>query len=182
MVIQRRLTRLLSSAALATLPALVLAGCGSDTAKSSPVATVAAAPDAANASYLIEGKPVTLAQGRAEAPAAPGSAAKAVTQLSGPTATGDVDGDGKADSVVILTTNAGGSGTFFYLAVVRSSTADPVKAVLLGDRVSVTGVSVAAGGITVELLDRPAGAPMAATPSVAASRSFALKAGELVAK
>lgn len=177
----RPITILLAAAAfLAAAPAL--SGCSDDQAvKSVPAVAVSSAPDATGATYLVEGKSVSLVHGRAESPAAPDSAAKVVTQL-GQTATGDVDGDGKPDTAVILTSSGGGSGTFSYVGLVRSGSAGPVKAVLLGDRVSVTSIAVDGGAISVAFLDRPAGAPMAATPSVAVTRRFVLAAGELTAK
>src|SRR6266568_1003054 len=85
---------------------LTLAAC------SAPVA----APDAANATYVIEKSSITLANGRAEAPVAPGSAAKAVTTLT-QKAVGDIDGDGRDDVAVVLVHEPGGSGSFTYVTV-----------------------------------------------------------------
>src|SRR5437762_6515471 len=107
--------------------ALALAAC------STPVA----APDAANTSFQIEKTSVALVNGRAEAPVAPGSAAKAVTTLT-QKAVGDIDGDGRDDVAVVLVHEPGGSGSFTYVAVVLNASTG-VKAtntVLIGDRVA----------------------------------------------
>src|SRR5438046_5816243 len=105
--------------------ALALAAC------STPVA----APDAANTSFQIEKTSVALANGRAEAPVAPGSAAKAVTTLT-QKAVGDIDGDGRDDVAVVLVHEPGGSGSFTYVAVVLNATtgAKATNAELDGDR------------------------------------------------
>lgn len=139
-------------------------------------------PDPTNAIYTIEGQQITLAASRAETPVAPGSAAKAVTTLGEPRATGDANGDGKADTVVVLIHNAGGTGNFRYVAALLNggngkATATP--AVLIGDRVAVTKVSISGSEIAVEYLDHKPGEPMAATPSVPAARKFTVKDGAL---
>ena len=75
-------------------------------------ASTAAAPDPANATFKIGVDSVTLANGRAERDAAPGSATKTVTTLSDRRASGDVDGDGRPDTIVVLIHQPGGTGTF----------------------------------------------------------------------
>src|SRR5205823_4233534 len=68
-------------------------------------------PDPANATYMIEGRTITLSKGMADRPAAPGSASRHVTTLTGLTSSGDLDGDGQPELAVILMDSAGGSGT-----------------------------------------------------------------------
>jgi hypothetical protein len=102
--------------------------------------------------------------------------------LLSPVGTGDVDGDGKPDTAAVLAYNGGGTGTFYYLAAVLSSTNAPTNTVLLGDRIAVTQLSVSAKTITVNYLTRPADAPLAATPSVSTSKSFVVTGGKLVPK
>ena len=82
--------------------------------------------DYKNATYTIEGQPVTLVDGYAEVPAAPGSASKTVTQYFGNEAVGDLNGDGVPDVAFLLTQNGGGSGTFYYV-VAALKTAEDIK-------------------------------------------------------
>ncbi|MFN8508002.1 MAG: hypothetical protein U0547_10610 [Dehalococcoidia bacterium] len=149
------------------------------TAPPATVTSVAEMPDAANASYRIGGKTVTLSGGKADEAAAPGSASRNVTTLTSVQARGDIDGDGKADLAVVLTSSPGGTGTFSYVGVVLSSRGGPWPTALLGDRIAVTNVAVSGSTITVSYLGRPDGAPLAATPSVPLTKLFALSAGEL---
>src|SRR5687768_5776901 len=105
---------------LALLIAVLLYACGGndEPSKTSKAGTV---PDAANATYLIEGTAVTLAKGKADEPSAPGSTSRNVTTLTSFTAAGDVDGDREPDVAVVLTSSPGGSGTFYYVAALSSS-------------------------------------------------------------
>lgn len=141
------------------------------------------APEAANATYTVEGRSVTLSNGVAEEAAAPGSATKIRTKLSEMQAVGDLDGDRKPDIVVVLIRDPGGSGTFYYLAAVLNDAAGVGKATnaqLLGDRIVVENLSVGSGQITVEYLTRREREPMAAAPSVKVTKKFAVKDSKLV--
>ena len=129
------------------------------------------AVDYKNATYMIEGQPVTLVDGRAETPAAPGSASVVVTQYFGNEATGDLNGDGLADVAFLLTQNSGGSGTFYY-ATAAIKTADGYKgtdAVLLGDRVAPQTTEIRDGKLIVNYVERRAGEPMTTRPSMGKS-------------
>jgi len=151
--------------------ALALAAC------SAPVA----APDAANTSYVIEKTSVTLANGRAEAPVAPGSAAKAVTTLT-QKAVGDIDGDGRDDVAVVLVHEPGGSGSFTYVAVVLNATtgAKATNTLLIGDRVAGQAVKLDGQTVVVTYLDRRAGEAFTVAPSVTTTKRFVVKNGTLV--
>lgn len=135
--------------------------------------------DPANATYLIDGQTVTLAGGKAEEPAAPGSASHVITGLSDRLAAGDLTGDGKIDLAVVLTQETGGSGTFFYLGALAND-GTPIKAAFLGDRIAVQNVRIVDGKIAVDLLTRDANAPMAARPQSKESRLYVVKDGALV--
>lgn len=160
---------------LATICCLVvLAGCSSAPTK---------APDPSNAMFTLGKASITLTNGKSEVEAAPGSASKRVTTLlKDKTASGDITGDGKTDTAVILVDQPGGSGSFYYLAVLPGPATDKPKsldAVLLGDRISVDKVTVTSGKITVEYLDRKKGEPMATPPSVKVTKTFTVKDGTL---
>ncbi len=167
--------------ALVVLSALACAPTGPAT---SPGASSVAAPDPLNATYRIDRDTATLANGRAEREAAPGSATKVVTTLGDQRVAGDVDGDGRPDAVVILVHQPGGSGTFYYVAALLNvpggATATP--AILLGDRIKVNAVRLDGRAIVVEVLGRAAGEPLTASPTVASSRRFVVDRGALVAQ
>lgn len=135
--------------------------------------------DPAAATYLLNGQKVKLSDGRAEHPAAPGSAAKAVTRLSDRLVVGDLTGDGKIDLAAVLTYDGGGSGTFFYLAAVQAD-GTPVAAVFLGDRIAVQNVRIVSGRVAVDLLTRAAGDPMVVRPHIKETRMFEVRDSALV--
>jgi len=136
----------------------------------------------ANASYLVEGDAITLADGWAAREAAPGSAERIETRLFGMPAWGDLDGDGDEDAAVILLQRTGGTGSFYYVAAaIRHGCAfSGTNAVRLGDRVAPQSIRVRNGFVIATYADRRAGEPMAAVPSVAKTKHFALQAGKLV--
>jgi hypothetical protein len=135
-------------------------------------------PDPANATYAIEGRSITLAQGSAEQPAAPGSATKSVTRLSDKQAAGDVTGNGKPALAVVLIYTPGGSGTFYYVSVLLNEGGEngtATNAILLGDRIAVEQVSINDRQIVVDYLTRPNGAALATPPSVKTSKKLVAK-------
>ena len=139
-------------------------------------------PDAANATCTIERATITLSGGRAESPAAPGSATKVVTQLSDKQATGDLNGDGRLDIAVVLVHQPGGSGTFYYVTAVLNEGGGRGKATsaqLLGDRIAVEKASIEGGKIVVDFLTRGQNEPMAAPPTVKATKKFTVSGDKL---
>jgi len=90
--------------------------------------------------------------------------------------TGDLDGNGAEEAVVLLWTNSGGSGTFDYLAVVgRDRTGKPVNlaTAVLGDRVKIRAARIDAGKIIIDVVqDGPDDA--ACCPGQKVRRTFAL--------
>ncbi|HWI61314.1 MAG TPA: S-layer homology domain-containing protein [Symbiobacteriaceae bacterium] len=135
--------------------------------------------DAGEVSHLINGREVTLTGGTAEQPAAPGSAAKAVTKLSDRLAAGDLTGDGKLDVAAVLIYSGGGSGTFYYLSVVEND-GTPVNAAFLGDRIAVQNVRIVGSQVAVDLLTRDANEAMAVRPHMKETRTFTVQNGKLV--
>jgi hypothetical protein len=152
------------------------------TAGSAGASPSPAPPDARNATFVIDRDRITLAGGRSEREAAPGSATKTVTTLAEQQASVDVDRDGRPDTVVILIHQPGGSGTFFYLAVLLNAPtgASATGAVLLGDRIKVSSLRGDGAVIVVEMLDRSAGQALTASPTVAVTKRFAIEQGALV--
>src|SRR3989344_6617997 len=95
--------------------------------------------DYKDATYVIEGEPVTLVDGGAETEAAPGSASKTITRYFGNEVKGDLNGDMINDLAFILTQETGGSGTFYYVVGAiqnADNTYEGTHAVLLGDRLA----------------------------------------------
>jgi hypothetical protein len=153
------------------------------TVASSATSSVSA-PDPSSATFKIERDTVALANGRAEREAAPGSATKVTTTLADPRASGDVDGDGRPDAVVILVYEPGGSGTFYYVAALLNLTSGvtATPAILLGDRIKVTGVQLDSRAIVVDLLERSSNQPLSESPSFASTRRFVIDRGALIAQ
>ncbi len=137
---------------------------------------VAGAPDARNATYSIEGAPVTLKDGVAETPAAPGSAAKIITRYFGNELATDLNGDGQDDVAFILTQETGGSGTFFYAVAALYTPEGFVGSdgYFLGDRIAPQATALSQNPRHVNVVvfnwaDRAPGEPMSVKPSVGKS-------------
>jgi hypothetical protein len=166
------------------LVALILVGSGCGAVDRRPEAGVDKKPVAIkDVTYLIDGEPVTLINGLAETEVAPGSASKKVTQYFGNEAVGDLNGDGKEDSVFILTQDGGGSGTFFYVvaALADETGYRGTNAILLGDRIAPQTTEIRDDKAVVNYADRQPGEPNTAEPSVGFTGYFQITDGRLVA-
>ena len=155
------------------LTLVLLAGC--QTTDTTPV-------DPSNATYILDSRTITLTNGVFDEPAAPGSAAKATTRLTDKRASGDMNGDGKPDVAVVLTSSGGGSGTFYYAVALLSQgggKGDATNAILLGDRIGVDAIRIDGGKIIIDTLERRPGEPFTTAPSVRFARTFQVKAGAL---
>jgi len=137
--------------------------------------------DPLNATFTIEGRKLRLIGGRHEEPAAPGSTAKALTQVVGKPAYGDLDGDGTEDAALFVSRSAGGSGTFYYVAaaILRDGAYVGTNGVLLGDRIAPRILEIRGGLIVVGYDDRRSGEPMAAAPTEARTKRLVVKGGVL---
>ncbi len=146
-----------------------------------PGQTPAATPK--DATYQIEGNPVTLVKGLSEVEAAPGSASKTVTRYFGNEATGDLDGDGRPDVALLLTQESGGSGTFFYAVAALQTEGGyaGTNAIFLGDRIAPQPTTIQNGTIVVNYAERKPGEPFTTAPSVGVSKYLKVVDGELVA-
>jgi len=131
-------------------------------AASTPAATLTAAPTLAelgNAGFTglreIEGT-VRLADGRWEGePYAPGGASRPTLTLGRDfRVTGDLDGDGREEAIVVLAEGSGGSGSYNYLAVVRREgrVLRNVATIALGDRVAIRSARIEAGTLHAGVL------------------------------
>lgn len=121
-----------------------------------------------DATYIIDGKSVTLKNGSAESAAADGSASKITTTYFGNEVRYDFDGDGREDVAFLLTQNSGGSGTFFYVVAALNTKMGYFgsEGFLLGDRIAPQVTELRIGGVVlVNYADRKAGEPMTARAS-----------------
>ena len=129
-----------------------------------------------DATYLIEGVPVTLVNGIAETPAAPGSASLIHTEYFGNEVRYDFNNDGRMDTAFLLTQSTGGTGVFFYVVAALSTPSGyhGSAGFRLGDRIApqTTRLSTEQGRvgvIEVTYADRAAGESFAVSPSVGKS-------------
>lgn len=135
--------------------------------------------DYKDATYTIGDASVTLKDGEAETPAAPGSASMITTRYFGNEATTDLNGDGRPDSVFILTQSGGGSGTFYYVVAALNTSHGYIgsNGYLLGDRIAPQTTEISQDPqqdhvVVVNYADRSEGQPMSTSPTVAKSVSL----------
>ena len=132
--------------------------------------------DPLNATYIIEGKSVTLIGGKVEQEIVPGSASKLKTAAFGTPTKGDLNGDGINDAALILTQNSGGNGTFYFAvaAVYNSQNGKTVgtNGILLGDRIAPQNILINDETIVVNYADRNKGESMATPPSLGITKYF----------
>lgn len=138
--------------------------------------------DYKDATYMIEGKDVTLINGRAEAAQFPEGASQTVTQYADNNASGDLNGDGTPDIAFLLTQQGGGSGTFYYVVVAVKTPQgyQGTNAILLGDRIAPQTTEIHNGELVVNYAVRKEGEPMTASPSVGVSKYLKIKGMTLV--
>ena len=149
-----------------------------------PAEEGALTPEAlANMEYTVEETEsggVLLSDGYYEEPAAPGSASMTtVTLLPESIAFGAIDGVPSA--AVVLVVQTGGSGSFYYLALVQEQDGAPVhvSSVLLGDRVRIASVTIEDNQIVVDMVTQGPDDPMCC-PSTRVVNTYALQEGQLV--
>ncbi len=133
-------------------------------------------PDPSSATFTFDDEVVTLSRGRH---ADEDSAEE--TALLDLTAYGDLNADGKKDTIVLLARSSGGSGIFIYVAAYVSG---PVNykgsnAIFLGDRVAPQNIAIKDGVVTVSYLDRSPEEALASEPTIPASLQLIYRNGEL---
>ncbi len=137
-------------------------------------------PDPSNATFIIDDESITLSAGKNDESVAPSSSAVEETATLDKFAYGDVNADGKTDTVLFLARFGAGSGTFIYLAGFISG---PVsykgsQTFFLGDRIAVQSVVMEKGVVTVKYLDRKTDEAFSAEPTVLVTKQFVYRTGE----
>lgn len=123
--------------------------------------------DYKNSTYIIDGTPVTLKDGSASTPAAPGSAAKTETRVFGNEVKTDLNNDGVEDVAFMLTQSTGGSGTFYYAVAAISGTTTGSHGFFLGDRIAPQATTLGRNKtVQFNFATRREDEPMTATPTV----------------
>lgn len=125
-----------------------------------------------DATYILDGQPVTIKNGIFEIDAAPGSASKIITKYFGNEVKHDFDGDGREDIAFILSQEMGGTGTFYYFVFALNTKDGYVgsEGVFLGDRVAPQTTEMGKGNIViVNYAERAPGEPLTTQPSVGKS-------------
>ncbi|MFA6554111.1 MAG: META domain-containing protein [Candidatus Paceibacterota bacterium] len=133
--------------------------------------------DPKDATYIIDGKSITLVNGVSEIEITPVSASKMVTRYFGNEVRHDFNGDGREDIAFLLTQNSGGTGTFYYLVVALNTPRGYVgsEGFLLGDRIAPQTTEMGKGNIiVVNYADRKEGESFAVQPSIGKSISILL--------
>ncbi|MBU4536897.1 hypothetical protein KJ603_02575 [Patescibacteria group bacterium] len=94
--------------------------------------------DYKDATYIIEGQPITLENGVFEMETTPNSATKTITRYFGNEIQHDLNDDSLEDVAFILTQENGGSGIFYYFVAALNTPEGYIgsEAVFLGDRIA----------------------------------------------
>jgi len=145
-----------------------------------------AATDPANATYFgvfEDIKAITLKDGHWEGkPFVPGGARRPTAGLlEGFHVAGDLTGDGKPEEAVILWQNSGGSGTYYFLAVLEKKGKELVNIATtpLGDRVQILGGNIRKKRLELKVLRHGPDDPRCC-PSQKVLRVWSLKGNKLV--
>lgn len=131
-----------------------------------------------DSTYIIDGENILLKNGISEIEAAPGSASKIITKYFGNDLKHDINDDGITDSIFFITQETGGSGVFYYVVALVSTSNGLIgsSGVMLGDRITPQTISLNEGKTTnmtdrknvivVNYLDRKLEESFAVAPSV----------------
>ena len=146
--------------------------------------TVSPGSDPVNSTYIVEGEAIKLKNGYAEQEIIPGAATKIKIKIFGEPITGDLNGDGIKDAVVLLTYDPGGSGTFYYIAAAIKDKLGykGTKALLLGDRIAPKDIHLENGLILCNYADRAPDQPFSIPPSIWKTKYFQVQNGILKEK
>lgn len=135
-----------------------------------------------NSTYKIDNTLIKLINGKAEIEVVPGSASKIITTVWKQPTVGNLNSDNSEDSAVVLIQQAGGSGTFYYIAANVSTKEGKyigTNPILLGDRIDPESIKIDNGKISVSYLDRKESEPMSTKPSVEKTKTFLVDGNSL---
>lgn len=125
--------------------------------------------DPANAAFLIESEEARLKDGQARVPSG-------AVAYAGYGAAGDLNSDGTDDYVFWVTSDGGGSGTFYYVVAALSGDSGyaTTDAVFVGDRIQpeATSIGDGSGAFEITYLDRGENEPMSAAPTVRVTKTL----------
>ncbi len=135
-----------------------------------------------NASYDIEGQIVQLSNGTAVTTSSSSVSNSQTVKYFGNELRLDVNGDGKEDTALLLTTTTSGTGTFYYLVVALNKDGGYIgtNGVFLGDRIAPQSTEFKNGEIVVNYAERKPEESMSTKPSIAVSRYFKITDDTLV--
>jgi heat shock protein HslJ len=128
--------------------------------------------DYKDATYVIDGSPITLRDGVSETEIVPDGASKRIVRYFGNELITDLNNDGMDDTVFLLTEESGGSGVFYYV-VAAIQTDEGYRGsvgLFLGDRIAPQTTGKGEGrSIVIHYADRAPGESFADAPSVGKS-------------
>ena len=136
----------------------------------------------ANGSYRgIYDDPVTLEDGSYEGEPSGGASRPSVRLVRDFRLTGDLNGDGQQEAVVLLSESSGGTGNSNYLAAVgrRDGAIFNLGTALVGDRVQIMDARVIDGKVEINVVQAGPNDPMCC-PSQKATRRWSLTASGFV--
>lgn len=127
-----------------------------------------------NETYTIEGQEVTLVDGKAETEIAPDSATKMKTEIWGDPLISYLDNGTIDYAAVILISDGGGSGTFYYVASPIHQDDDYYisDAVFIGDRIEIESITTEDGQIVIDYLKHGEDQAMAEEPTEKVQDTF----------
>ncbi|MBW2452331.1 MAG: hypothetical protein JRF07_08265 [Deltaproteobacteria bacterium] len=119
-----------------------------------------------SATYHLDGREVTLNNGKAVVETFPESASQTVVQVSGSPVVGHLNEDALPDAALVLVQTTGGSGSFFFVAsaINHGNRVEGSNAIFLGDRIKPQLLAIDHRLVIVDYLDRPRQTPMAVPP------------------
>ncbi len=129
-------------------------------------------PEVNNLSYNVDGDVFNLVDGKAEILSLPGSATMNSLSIFGEPVYGDLDADGDVDGAVWLLNEPGGTGVFYYGALVMNDGTGKgvaTNTMFLGDRIAPQTLEVQDGRVVYNFAIRKETDPMTAEPSVGKS-------------
>ncbi|MEI6420169.1 MAG: hypothetical protein WCO30_00920 [bacterium] len=136
-----------------------------------------------NGTYRIDSSGYKFKDGTFEREIAPGSASKEIIKFFGQPVMADLNGDGQKEAIVLLQKEAGGTGTFYYVAVSSPNEGGNYvsnSSEFIGDRIASQNIEYRDGQIIVNYADRKLSESFTVSPSIGVSRYYKYQNGMLV--